>query len=1033
MSSNLRHICFLAVLLSVGTLPSRLVAAPPDAAGMRFFEQKIRPVLVEKCYQCHSTQANPLQAGLYVDSKEGLRTGGDSGEAIVPGKPDESLLLETLHYKPSGYQMPPEGKLPDTVIADFRKWIEMGAPDPRTDDSLKVVKRTFDIDSRRDFWSFQPPQAHPRPQVQHTAWPRNKIDYFILAKMEAAGLTPAQEAHRRLLIRRVYFDLIGFPPTYEEVEQFVADDDPQAYEKLVDRLLASPHYGERWARHWLDVVRYAEDNVNMGPHNGPYPHAYRYRDWIIEALNADMPYDEFVRRQLATDLLPETSPEDLAALGLLGLSPQYHKELLLAKEALEGQYADEWEDRVDVVGRGLLGLTVACARCHDHKFDPISAKDYYALAGVFASIAQKERTLIPEEAISASQAVRDKAASLEKQMNADIAKLAKLRKDEPRSEAIGQLEEEIAQTSLQLAQLRTSPNFKVPVANAVTEEQVRIEEKSETHQQIVYYPNQPRDLPVFIRGNINTPGEIVPRRFLEVLSPGEPKQFKNGSGRLELADSIVSPDNPLTARVFVNRIWKHHFGEGLVDTPSNFGETGSRPSHPKLLDDLASRFMRNGWSIKSLHREILTSATYRQTSHNVASDKAKQVDPANRLLSYFSRQRLDAEAYRDTLLWAAGNLDLRMGGPSGNIDTPQFNRRAIYATISRQNPSKFLQVFDFPDPTIHAESRTETTTALQQLFVLNSPFAQQQAASLALRVSATNVEEKIREVHRLLFGRNPTPSELKLGKDYLNQAHVPSSPETSESPPAFQGDRLRAEIPEVEITYSAELWIRNDLSLDERPIAGYFLSRGKASPKPTGGDHLGIMGNHAAGKAGQLIYFNGDTIRTSIVGKTKLQPQHWYHVVLIREGSEVRLYLNGNPEPELIGSAAIDYDPTDSQWFVAGRNDNFANFHGSIGSVSIYDRALDVAELVQHYQDSQSSLTKVDFEGHAQSVQQSRPVAHWSLFREEKRFPKTIDDQSQHHNSAVYEGKQTAGYGEVTPWVLYCHALLCSNELMYVD
>ena len=562
--------------LAAPLLASVAWAEGPDAEGIRFFESKIRPVLVEHCYECHSAESEPLRAGLAVDSQQGLLDGGDSGESIVPGKPDESLLLESLHYEPFGYQMPPSGKLPAHVIADFRKWIEMGAPDPRTEAPSAMKKSKFDIDSRRDFWAFQMPQETAAPQVEQTDWPRQKIDAFILATQEEAGLEPANEADRATLIRRAYYDLTGLPPTYEEIQQFVSDPDPSAYEKLIDRLLASPHYGERWARHWLDVVRYGEDNVNMGPHNGPYPNAYRYRDWVIQALNDDVPYHEFVRRQLATDFLDQTDRSDLPALGLLGLSPQYHKELMLSQDALNTVLADEWEDRVDVVGRGLLGLTIACARCHDHKFDPISTKDYYALAGVFASIRQTTRPMISPEEIQASQPARDKIASLNKQIKANQEKL----KGNPDADQASKLNAEIAQLRKQIADIReATPNVDIPLASAVTEEQTRFEPTSETHQKIVFYP-EPRDLPAFIRGNVTAPGEIVPRRFLEVLSDGEPKPFETGSGRLDLANKIASDDNPLTARVFVNRVWMHHFGEGLVDSPEQlrFDRISAQPS-----------------------------------------------------------------------------------------------------------------------------------------------------------------------------------------------------------------------------------------------------------------------------------------------------------------------------------------------------------------------------------------------------------------------------------------------------------------------
>ncbi|MCC9608036.1 DUF1553 domain-containing protein [Blastopirellula sp. JC732] len=1025
----------IALLLSpllIGR-PANVQAAEPDAEGIRFFETKIRPVLVAHCYECHSAKSETLRAGLLVDSNHGLLTGGDSGASIVPGKPDESLLLETLRYDPLSYQMPPNGKLSDAVIADFEKWIKMGAPDPRNDAPDTPVKQPFDIDSRRSFWSFVPPTAQPAPEVEQQAWPRQKIDAFVLAALEKAGLHPAAEADRRTLIRRVYFDLIGLPPTYDEIEQFAADPDPAAYEKLVDRLLASPHYGERWARRWLDVVRYGEDNVNMGPNNGPYPDAYRYRDWVVKAMNDDVPLDQFLRRQLATDFLEETGRDDLPALGLIGLSPENHKELKLKVATLEGIYADEWEDRVDVVSRGLMGLTVACARCHDHKYDPISSRDYYALAGVFASVRQTTQPIISDEEIAKTQPARDEIAALEKSVKENDDKIKSLKKDAPKSPEIGELETKNKQAKAKITEIRAAtPGIDIPTAAAITDEQVRIEPLTEDEQQIVYYANKPRDLPVFIRGNLASPGEIEPRRFLEVLSDGEPAPFANGSGRLELAAAIADSNNPLTARVFVNRVWMYHFGEGLVDTPSNFGATGSRPTHPELLDDLAVRFMEQGWSTKKLHRELLLSATYRQSSQPADPEKSNLHDPGNRLLSRFRRQRLDAEAYHDALLVAGGNLNRTLGGPSGDIDKPDFDRRAIYAKISRKSLSQFLQVYDFPDPTIHSERRAETTTALQQLFVMNSPFAQQQARHLAERASGETLVEKIQDVHRLLLGREPTPEEIALGEAYVSESSQVDreKPETWE-PPSFAGSRARAEIPSLGDIYSVELWFRNTMPHEERPIAGYFFSRGVETSVPSGGDHLGIMGRHQKDSSGRLIYYNGDRLKTALLGRTTLETNRWYHLVFTRQGSEVRLYLNGNADPEVSGVAEVDFPLKESSLFLGGRNDRFANFQGQLGSVAVYDRALAPKEIAEHYQRSENVGDRVQFAQHAAAMLKGNPVALWPFYEFEK-FPQQIKSASGDKYAANYEGEGAAD-AEATRWVLYCHALFCSNELMFVD
>jgi hypothetical protein len=788
----------LLLSCSIWIASATLRAADPDQTGLDFFEKKIRPVLVDKCYECHSEaakEAGKLKGGLLVDSREGLHAGGDTGSALTPGKVDESLLIDAIRFGEDTYQMPPDGKLPANVIADFEKWVAMGAPDPRDTASTSTSDQAIDWDKARQHWSLQPPTRHDPPAVKDASWPSTTIDAFILATMEAAGLKPAGKADRRTLLRRVCFDLTGLPPTIEQQQQFLVDESPEAYHKLIDRLLDSPHYGERWGRHWLDVARYSEDNTNMGPFNGPYAHAWRYRDWVVRAINEDVPYDQFIIRQLATDFLPETGPEDHAALGFQGLAPSYHKEVALAQVALENRFADEWEDRVDGIGRGLLGLTLACARCHDHKYDPVTVEDYYALAGVFASCRQTTRPIISDEEVAKTQPARDRVAELEKELvepdkklkelTKEVADLEKKAKSEDGASASDRLPtakqeleavtKQVADSKAEIETLKKTPGFEVPVADSLTEEQVRVEEINKERMKIVYYPDKPRDLNILIRGDAGRLGPLVKRRFLQILSKGEVAEFTNGSGRLELALAIASRNNPLTARVAVNRVWMHHFGTGLVDTPSNFGATGSKPSHPELLDDLAVRFMENGWSIKWLHREIMLSSTYQQSA---TPAEPTSLDPGNRLLSHFNRRRLGAEAFRDSVLAVSGKLDDSLGGPSGDADDPTFSRRTIYASVSRHKLSDTLQTFDFPDPAIHCEKRANTTTPLQQMFVLNSPFVRGQANALAERVQrdgGETLDERATHLHQLLYARLPLDAELQIARDFL--AEVASADE----------------------------------------------------------------------------------------------------------------------------------------------------------------------------------------------------------------------------------------------------------------
>jgi hypothetical protein len=697
--------CIAVVLALAMAGAGRADDAKPTAEQVEFFEKKIRPVLVEHCYKCHSASAKKVRGGLLLDSRDGVRKGGDTGPAIVPGDPAASRLIKALRY--DELQMPPDGKLPDNVIADFEAWIKQGAVDPRVATSStgglnatnSSAEPKIDFQKARQFWAFQPPRRHDAPPVRNLDWPRRRIDQFILAGLENVGLGPSPPAARRSWLRRVSFDLVGLPPRPEEVEAFCADRSPVAEEKVVERLLVSPHYGERWARLWLDVARYAEDQAHIvgDDKSLTYPNAYLYRDWVIRALNAEMPYDRFVTLQLAADLAEPSDSSSHVALGFLGLGPKYYD-----RRRLEVM-ADEWEDRVDVVGRGLLGLTVACARCHDHKYDPIPTEDYYALAGVFASTRMTNQPL---------------DAKCEKKPDGDA---------------------------------------KQP--------------KDALH---VVHEGTPTDLNVFVRGDVNTKGPAVPRHFLHVLCAGEPTAFKQGSGRLELARAIASRDNPLTARVIVNRTWAQFFGRPLVGTPSNFGALGERPSHPELLDDLAVRFMEAGWSLKWLHREITLSATYGQDS--LEDSRPPGIDVENRLLGRMNRRRLSVEAWRDSVLAATGRLDCKVGGASIEPSDPKERRRTIYSRVSRLSLNPLLALFDFPDPNIHADRRVETTTPLQKLFVMNDPFMVRQAEALAERLSTETGgdshsadESFIRRAYLLLYSRPASERELQMGLEFLRR------------------------------------------------------------------------------------------------------------------------------------------------------------------------------------------------------------------------------------------------------------------------
>lgn len=729
------------------TAPAEAAAAPnPELA--EYFEKHVRPLLAKHCYECHS--ADSEQSGeLALDTLEGLKTGGSRGPLFSPEQPEKSLFLHAISYKDDELLMPPEGKLAAKELAVFEQWVKLGAVTPEYKGPLRDQSK-LDLEKARQFWSFRPLQQVTPPSLsddQAAQWVRRPLDAFIWQQLREHKLQPSGEADRRTLIRRVTFDLTGLPPSYDEVQAFIADESPDAYERLVDRLLASPHYGERWARHWLDLARYS-DTLEQWLNSSAQ--AWLYRDWVVAAFNRNLPYDEFVRLQLAADMLPDTLPKDLAALGFLGLSPSYWKELRLAPEIIETVVAEEWEERIDAVSRTFLGLTIACARCHDHKFDPITTEDYYGLAGVFASTQLEDRPLLPPAEAQVVIEAKAKVDALKKKLETV--------KDKSSSEA-QQWKKEMESIE------QSTPNFSEPWANVVREASIYVVADGDEFTKLEYRENQPRDLPVFRRGNPSNPGPIVPRRYPAVLSDGTPEPFQKGSGRAELAEQLLTDSQGLTARVFVNRIWGQHFGAGLVRTPSNFGVQGDPPTHPELLEYLAAKFVRQGWDIKGLHREMVLSATYRQSSDFTAA--GDQADPENRLLWRMSRRRLEVEMWRDSMLAVAGNLDPTIGGNCLPLQSPTNFRRTLYAQIARRDLDPLLRLYDFPEPTSHSPRRLPTTTPLQQLYVLNGPFIMNQASVIASNLPEAD-DAKVAACYRQLFARDPSEQEKQLAMQFVN-------------------------------------------------------------------------------------------------------------------------------------------------------------------------------------------------------------------------------------------------------------------------
>lgn len=641
-------------------------------------------------------------------------------------------------------------------------------------------------DGRRH-WAFQPLQKLAAPTVSQPAWVSRPTDAWVLAALDREGLHPSAPASRPVLIRRLTFDLLGLPPTPDEIEAFEHDFRPDAYARLVDRLLRSPAYGQHRARFWLDLARYCDIPEGWIERKSQ---AYLYRDWVIAALNDDMPFDRFVRLQLAADRVADARPGDMAALGFLGLSPDYWKELQLNKDIIRGIVADEWEERIGTTSATFLGLTVACARCHDHKFEPITTRDYYALAGVMASTRMADRELLPEPAATRVRQARAEVASLE-------VKIVALQKIKPAQRAKAATRPVVATQSAapatqpdipaQIQALRDrikeldvkNPELAQPAAPGVDDAALYVIPASGHGTTLDYHPGQSIDVCVQQRGNPTHEGPIAPRRFLEVLSPQTPRPLTTGSGRIDLADAIVNEAAPLTARVIVNRVWKQHFGRGIVETPSDFGFQGDRPTHPELLSDLAARFVEHHWSLRWLHGEILLSSAYQQSS--AAGDAQLRIDPDNRWLGRMNRRRLDAEGWRDAMLAVSGTLDPAMGGPSQDLSDAANHRRTIYGTVKRADMNDFLRLNDFPDPLERCPVRVPTTTPLQSLFTLNGPMILQQSTAFAQRLvrdsPSADPAARIQRAFMLAYGHRASAAQVQRIMTFLTHGN-PGGPIT---------------------------------------------------------------------------------------------------------------------------------------------------------------------------------------------------------------------------------------------------------------
>ena len=761
-----------------------------DNAGNDFFEKKIRPVLVEHCYQCHSAGTKEVKGGLLLDTRDGLRKGGENGKSIIPGNPAESLLLQALKH--DGLEMPPKSKLPAAVIADFEEWIQMGAPDPRQG---STVGKKIDVAQARKFWSFQPPTNVKPAAVRDTAWPRSELDKYVLAALEARNLKPVADADPAALVKRLSFDLIGLPPPPDVVEQYVRQPSPKMLEHFVDHLLASPQFGERWGRHWLDVARYGEStskerNIVMG-------YVWRYRDYVFDSLNADKPFDAFIREQVAGDLLPAANDkernEHLVATGFLAIGPKSLNEKKPEQFAMD--VADE---QIDVVTRAVLGVSVACARCHDHKFDPFTQSDYYALAGIFRST----------DVLSGLKRGNNKTGYEGQYLQ--LVSLERKQLTSAERQELGKLEQEVSQAKSALlvakqaanqtfAKTKNQAKAKKNKRSPTADEEARLEkaerELAKFKEKLqpsageavgVREANKLQDCRINLRGEVDELGDEVARGFPKVLATGgAPVVNRQQSGRMQLAQWLTSKTNPLTARVQVNRIWQHLFGAGLVATVDDFGVMGEQPSHPELLDHLALKYMQQGWSTKKLIREIVLSRTYQLSAdHHVGNF---EIDPENKYLWRASRRRLDAEALRDAVLYTAGRLDLKRpegsaaqtlaggeigrGAKTGSL-TKDYLYRSAYLPMVRGLVPEVLSVFDMADPELLTGKRDVTTVATQALFLLNNDLVQDEAKYAAERVLAkapADDPSRVEYAFRLILSRPPTSTERIASENFLRE------------------------------------------------------------------------------------------------------------------------------------------------------------------------------------------------------------------------------------------------------------------------
>jgi hypothetical protein len=1040
---------------------------------IEFYETRVLPILSENCYNCHSHQADKIKGSFVLDSREGLLKGGETGPAIVPGAPEKSLLLRAVRHEDEDLKMPPKKKLLEDQIAALAEWVKMGAPYSGAISALPPKTRRI-TNEDRNWWAFRPVREVSVPKVKDSDWARNPIDKFILAKLENAGLKPSPEADKRALARRLWFDVLGLPPGIEEIEHFLADKSPTAYESLVDTVLRNPHYGETWARHWLDLVRYAESDGYKA--DAFRPNAWRYRDYVIRSLNGDKPYNRFLIEQIAADELWPEDPNALIGVSYLRLWFYEYNQ-----RDIRSHWATILNDITDVTGDAFLGLGMQCARCHDHKFDPILQRDYFRLQGFFAALSPRDD--LPLATPAELSAYREKMALWEtatEELRAKLAKIEGPAREKIARGVIEKLPKDIQAIMHKPAGERTPYEQQLYdlAYRQVADEGEKLESKlkGSEKEELETLRNQltngdaqkpsPLPTPMLVTdiGPVAPPVTIpkdklqtpIEPGFLTVLDEAPAKIEKvagapNSTGRrAAFAKWLAQPDNPLTARVMVNRVWQRHFGRGIVGTPSDFGHLGESPTHPELLDWLTRYFVEHNWSLKELHRLILTSATYRQTALAPESSPraVEQLDPDNRLLWRQSIHRLENDQIRDAMLWAGGELDLTAGGPSVEPTKP---RRTIYTKWLRNSRDPLLDAFDPPDPYTSTPQRNVTTTPMQSLVLLNGPYVLQRAQALAARLQKSDPMEpgaQVNAAYRLVYGREPTEAEKSNSVTFLKeqaariaksnfrltQVNVQRMPGRSGVAANFEpeGSQLRLVVPDnhlmpqYDFTIEAFVLLR---SPDKNGALRTIVSRWDGRPNQPGWS-LSVAGKQSDVPPQNLVLeLIGDTAEDGSGGYEAIPSglslelnKPYFVAVSVRLGDTnetgVTFYLkevaDGAPVQTTQAMHKVTAEHQSNLPLIIGARDPDRHqlWDGLIDDVRLSRQALTPRELL---------LSRTDVNANT--------VGFWR-FEE----PDSLKDSSPHGHDIRAEVSPSAHSDPGTAALVdFCHVLLNSNEFLYVD